>query len=103
MRKLTNKQIEKRAIMVIIEYFEPLIDEVIKQSEIELETLNAFKKTQGVYLKVRIDDECVKKAIKNINSKSHSFSSAKTGGILEKKDKIIDKHSPEENVFTEVE
>jgi hypothetical protein len=44
---------------------------------------------------------CLKKAIKNINSNSHSSSSEKTGGIL-KKDKKIKKHPQKENALTEI-
>lgn len=101
MRKLTDREIEKIAIMEIINYFEPQIDAVIQQSAIELEKLNKLKKIQGLNTKMRIDRVCIKNAIKTINSKRHSSSSEKTGGIPKKEGKF-EKHPHEENVFSEV-
>jgi hypothetical protein len=69
MRKLTNKEIEKRAVMQIINYFEPQIDSVIKQSVIELEKLNHYRTVQSLDSKTRIDEHCVKNAIKNYKIK----------------------------------
>ena len=102
MRKITKREVEKRAVMEIIDFFEPQIDAVIKQSTIELEKLNELRKLQGLDSKVRIDRDCIKNAIKNINSNEYSFLSKKTGGILKKKEKAIEKHPQKENVFSEV-
>lgn len=55
MRRLTKREIEKRAVMEIISYFEPQIDAVIKQSVVELERINGLKEIQGLHTKVRID------------------------------------------------
>jgi hypothetical protein len=88
MREITGKEIEKRAIMEIIDYFEPMIINVIRQSEIELQKLNEIKKMQGINSKVRIDKECVINAIKNINMDNHSKSvSFDTGGMIKKEKK----------------
>ena len=36
MHKITKKEIEKRAVMEIINYFEPQIEAIIRQSVVEL-------------------------------------------------------------------
>lgn len=72
MRKLTNKQIEKRAVMELITYFEKQVEKVIIQSKIELSKLNRAKRSQGIYQKTRIDKDCIVNAIKTINSNEHS-------------------------------
>jgi len=72
MRKITNHEIEKRAIMEIIKYFEPQIETVIKQSVNELEKLNECRIAQSLDPKIRIDEYCIKNAIKTINSKDDS-------------------------------
>ena len=79
MRSLTRREIEKRAVMEIINYFEPQIDAVIKQSVLELDKINELKEIQGLHQKVRIDQDCIKKAIKTINSNG-DFDSPKKGG-----------------------
>ena len=79
MRMLTNSDIEKRAIMELIYYFEPRIDAVIKQSEQERKTINEIRSIQGLHPKQRIDGECVRKAIKTINS-NHITSTSNGGG-----------------------
>ncbi len=55
MHELTGKEIEKRAVMELITYFESQIDKVIIQSVKELEQLNGLKKIQGMHQKSRID------------------------------------------------
>lgn len=52
MRNLTGMNIEKRAVMELILFFEASIDNVILQSEKELEQLNSQKKIR-VYTKNR--------------------------------------------------
>lgn len=95
MRKLTNKEIEKRAIMEVIDYFEPRIDAVIKQSSIELDKLNKCRKIQNLDPKIRIDKYCIKNAIKTINNNGHSSLSERTGGIIQKVKKNNETHTHE--------
>lgn len=86
MRKLTNREIEKRAVMELITYFEKQVERVILQSKIELTKLNKMKRIQGIYQKTRIDKDCIVNAIKSINSNKHSSLLQKAGGEkLEKK------------------
>lgn len=102
MRKLTGREVEKRAVMEVIDYFEPRVDALIQQSIIELEKLNEIKKIQGLDPKARIDRDCIKNAIKSINSINNSSLSEKTGGMIKKKEREYEKHSQIENVLTEV-
>jgi len=102
MRHLTDREVEKRAVMELIDYFEPQIDTVIKQSVVELAKMNEIKKIQGLASKVRIDQDCVKNAIKTINSNGHSSLSEKTGGMVQKEENRIEKHSQIKDVSMEV-
>jgi hypothetical protein len=102
MRYLTGKEIEKRAVMALITYYETQIDQVILQSIKEMEQLNEFKKVQGIYQKVRITDECIKQAIKTINTNNHSQLLEKAGGKKSDNKKEIETHLKEENILTEV-
>ena len=77
MRKLTHLHIEKLAISELISYIEKHANSVIYQSIAELEKANELKKIQGLYPKSRIDKECIKNAIKTINSKDYSPPSKK--------------------------
>ena len=88
MRKLTKKEIEKRAIMEVIDYFEPQIDAVIKQSAVELDKLNECRIAQSMDPKIRIDQYCIKNAIKTINSKNDSHLPKKAGGTIRKEKKL---------------
>lgn len=99
MRMITNKDIEKRAIWELIDYFENQIDAVIKQSLIELDKLNELKEIQGLDVKSRIDKYCVRNAIITINSDDYSSTSEEIGGIRERK---FEKHSQNLNALTEV-
>lgn len=72
MRKLTNREIEKRAVWELLSYLEDLIERVIQQCEVELQEQNKRRELQGLYKKARIDGNCVQDAIKTINSKEHS-------------------------------
>lgn len=101
MRKLTGKDVEKRAVIELVVYFENQIDKVIHQSIKELYKLNELKKIQGLYPKKRIDKTCIWNAIKTINSNEHSVLSVTTGG-KEKKEKINQKHLPKKEFLTEV-
>jgi len=97
MRRLTKREIEKRAIMEIINYFEPQIDSVIKQSVVELERINDLKEIQGLHKKVRIDQNCVRKAIKTINSNG-DVDSPKKGGKYQKIGEKNVLHTSEEQI-----
>jgi len=98
---ITNKDIEKRAIWELIDYFETQIDAAIKQSVIELNTFNKLNEIQGLDPKLRIDKECIRNAIKTINSDYYSSMSERTGGI-EKRERNFEKHSQNLSVLTEV-
>ena len=93
MRYLTGKEIEKRAVMEFISYFEEQMNMVIAQSVKELEERNKMCKIQGLKKKQRIDQRCIRKAIKSINNNSHSSASERTGGT--KKEAKSEKHSQE--------
>ena len=101
MRMITNKDIEKRAIWELIDYFETQIDLVINQSVIELNKLNKLNEIQGLDAKSRIDKECVRNAIKTINSDDYSLMSERTGGNIKREEKF-EKHSQNLNVLSEV-
>lgn len=102
MREVTDKEIEKRAVMEFVYYFENQMDKVIHQSAKELDKLNELKKIQGLHQKIRIDKDCIRNAIKTINPKEYSPSSEKTGGTIEKKEKKSKKHLPKNDFLTEV-
>jgi hypothetical protein len=95
MRKLTGKDIEKRAVMELIMYFETLIDKVIIQSNKELEQLNSQRKIQGLYEKSRIDAESLRRAIKNLNALMYPSSSEMTGGLIQQESEKNVEHTPE--------
>ena len=95
MRDLTERDIEKRAVMEVICYFEEQMNMVIRQSKKELDKKNRLYEIQGLKQKQRIDQRCVRDAIKNINGNGHSSLSGRTGGILQK-EKKRNKH-PQEN------
>jgi hypothetical protein len=100
MHKITNKEIEKRAIMEIINYIESKIDAIIEQSVIELEKLNECRKAQGLDPKNRIDKYCIKNAIKTINSKHNPHLHKNAGGKKRKEIKYYKKHLQEYKSFT---
>jgi hypothetical protein len=102
MFKLTGKEIEKRAVMELITYVESWTDRIILQSMEEMERLNEQKKVQGIYPKKRIDDECVRRAIKTINNSAYPLMSIGTGGNTQKKEIDFEKHLKEEAILTEV-
>ena len=95
MHDLTGMHIEKRAVMEVICYFEEQINLVIRQSAKELDKKNKLNEIQGLKQKQRIDQGCIRDAIKTINNNGHSSLSERTGGILQKETKR-DKH-PQEN------
>lgn len=101
MRELTNKEVEKRAVMELINHLENQTDLIIKQSLIELHKLNELKEIQGQYSKMRIDKNCINNAIKTLNGNCFSPLPNRTGGI--KKGKKIDKkHLPKNDMNVEV-
>ena len=95
MHSLTGRDIEKRAVMELINYFETSIDKVIIQSEKELELLNSQKKIQGLHQKSRIDAESVRRAIKTLNASAYPLSSEKTGGLIQQESEKYVEHTPE--------
>ena len=93
MHDLTNSDIEKRAVVELISYFEGQMDLLAEEIKKELEKKNAFYEVQGLKKKHRIDRECVRNAIKSINNKTNSSLSKRTGGNLPRAKK--EKHLPE--------
>ena len=93
MHDLTKRDIEKRAVMEFIYYFEEQMNMVISQSVKELDKRNKFYVVQGLKKKHRIDRYCIKNAIKTINNNGHSSVSERTGGKSKKE--ICRKHSHE--------
>ena len=96
MHSLTGMNVEKRAVMELIIYFEASIDKVILQAEKELEQLNSRKKIQGLYEKSRIDAECIQRAINNLNAGAYPPSSERTGGLKQEGEKNV-LHKKEEH------
>jgi hypothetical protein len=88
MHELTNSDIEKRALMLFISYFEIQMDLVISQSKKELDKKNELNRIQGLKEKKRIDEECLKDAIKIINNITYSTNSKKGGTKQEKKNNL---------------
>ena len=103
MHKLTGLEIEKRAIMEVIVYFEFQFDNLMKQGVLEHNKLNNLRILQGINPKMRIDRDCIRNAIKTINSNEHSLLSDKTGGKIKKINNNFEKHTQKESVFSEVE
>jgi len=95
MRDLTERDIEKRAVMEVICYFEEQINLVIRQSAEELDEKNKLNEIQGLKQKQRIDQGCIRNAIKVINDNGHPSLSERTGGTIQKVKKESKKHSQE--------
>ena len=95
MHDLTERDIEKRAVMEFIYYFEEQIKLVIKQSAKELDKKNELFGIQGLKQKQRIDQSCIREAIKTINNTGHSSLSKRTGDVIQKVKKESKKHSQE--------
>lgn len=100
MRDLTDCDIEKRAIMEIITFFEPKINAVIIESEKERRRINQRRKIQGLSEKKRIDQICIKNAIKNINK--DTVSSSPTRGGERKQNNHVEKKKHLKHEITEV-
>jgi len=82
MRKITKKEIEKRALIELVIYLEKQIEKITRQSEIELEKQNKLRKNQGIHQKARIDPNSLKKAINLINLKGHCQSPKKVKNMI---------------------
>ena len=95
MHDMTGMHIEKRAVMEVICYFEEQINLVVKQSAKELDKRNRLNGVQGLKQKQRIDQGCIRDAIKTINKNGHSSLSGRTGGTIQKVKKKSKKHSQE--------
>ena len=98
MRDLTNRDIEKRAVMEFIYYFEEQIDMVILQSARELNKRNELYRVHKLKQKQRIDSECIREAIKTINNNGHSSMPEMAGGKT--KETKREKHSKEDTEVT---
>ena len=99
MHDLTKREIEKRAVMEFIYYFEEQMNMVISQSTKELEKRNKLKEIQGLKKKQRIDMACIREAIKTINNNGHSSPSERTGGTIkegERNEKHTRKHQKDQ-------
>lgn len=95
MHQITGREIEKRAVMEVIYFFEPQIDAIIKQSIIELDKLNKLKHIQGLNPKVRIDHDCIQNAIKTLKPNDDNISLS-VGGERQKIGEKNEKHMPKE-------
>lgn len=95
MRKLTNREVEKGAVLEIINYNENLTDKVIYQSMHELDALNTDREKQGLPKKTRMNRECIKRAIKSINDDMLTSLSERAGGTLSEKGEKNVEHTPE--------
>ena len=89
---LTGKPVEKTAIFELTTYFEKEIKKVILQSKIELTKINKLKEKQGLYHKNRIDQDCIKNAIKSLNEKniSNPASTKDAGKVIKKRKESIE-------------
>jgi len=87
MHDSTDREIEKRAVMEFICYFEEQMNMVISQSKKELDKKNRLYEKLGIQQKKRIDRECIRNAIKTINNGGYSSVSERTGGIIPKETK----------------
>ena len=101
MHELTNLDIEKRAVMRLIQYTEDLIDKIILQGVKELDKSNKLRRIQGLEKKKRLDESSIDAAIKNINLKQYSLLPKKVGGRNKEETKNM-KHSQEMNFLSEV-
>lgn len=102
MRSLTNMDIEKRAVMEFINYFERQMDLVIEKSLEALDRRNRFYRIQGLRQKRRIDSECIREAIKNINNGGNPSMPERAGG-RKKEGKNYEMHTPEHRKTRRVE
>jgi hypothetical protein len=80
MRNISNMEFEKRAVLELIIFCEEIMEEVTLQSVKELDKLNHLKEVQGLYQKKRIDEICVKNAIKHLCNEGHPLTRRTTGG-----------------------
>lgn len=96
---LTGMEIEKRAVMELICYFEEQFERVVLQSIKELQERNRLHTIQGLKQKQRIDRRCVREAIKSINNDGYSFSPGRAGGTIKREAKR-EKHSQENTEVT---
>ncbi len=94
-RKLTNREVEKGAILELFNDIENRTDSIIHQSIIEFNSLNTNRIKQGLPEKTRIDRECIQRAIKSINNDIFTSLSERAGGTISKKGEKNVEHTPE--------
>ena len=87
MHDLTGLDVETTAVHVLTNYIEKEIKKVIIQSKAELKKHNNLKKIQGIYQKNRIDSDCLKNAIKTLNTNCDSKPASNDAGKLVKENK----------------
>ena len=80
MRSLTGRDIEKRAVMEFINYFEGQMELVVRECVRVLDRRNRFYRIQGLREKRRIDGECMVEAIKNISGGANPSMPGRAGG-----------------------
>jgi len=90
MHELTGLPVEKSAVFELIIYFEEQIKKVVLQSKKEMLKLNELKKIQGLYVKHRIDRDCIRNAIKSLNGDSDSYLPRKGRKVIKKKEEDIE-------------
>lgn len=104
MRFITNREVEKGAVMELFILIENLTDMIIHQSLLELDLLNANREKQGLTRKQRIDRECIRRAINSISQDRFSSLPGKAGGILqeEKGEKNVEHTSESKDLGVEI-
>ena len=95
MRLITNKEVEKGAVMELFILIENFTDTIIQQSLLELDLLNASREKQGLSKKTRIDRDCIRRAIKSISQDGFPSLPEKAGGTLSEKGEKNVEHTPE--------
>ena len=70
MRQITNRQIEKAAVAVIINYLKNHFENIVFQSVKELDQLNKQREKHKIYMRSRIGADCSINAIYTIRQKN---------------------------------
>jgi len=100
-RTRTEKQVSQEYIYSLIIHLQNYTEELVKLSEKELEKQNEQRKIQGLYLKRRINQDCLRGAI-IINPECLGNSPGKAGGT-QKEGENNEKHTPKYRKNQEVE
>jgi hypothetical protein len=102
-----DRQVSDSAVAIMAMHLDQYIKDLTNLSLKELDQLNRSRKIQGIYQKKKLDDRAVERAIKLINSQSHT-NSPKGGGKGRKGEKESEKNGrngnclANEEIFREV-